>query len=163
MTRARTRSRVVPWCCAIIGGAITVYGLHGLIGALHGIGSRQFLKWFVGADLAHDLVVAPAACLVGVALSRLVPPPAHAPVRAGFFATAIVLAIGWAPHHGSGHAAAPGNSSDEPLDYATADATTILAVWTLAAVWLTVTIVVRRHGRQPRARPPSVASRTPAR
>ena len=133
------------WCGVVVGGAICIYGLHGLIGALHGIRSRQFLQWFVGADLAHDLIVAPVACLVGALVARTVPAPARAQVGAGLFATAVVLAIVWAPLHGYGHATAPGNSSVEPLDYATAVPTVIVAVWALAAAWFTIGFL--RHRR----------------
>ena len=51
MKQAHETNRILRWSCAVIGGAITLYGLHGLVGALNGITSRQFLQWFVGADL----------------------------------------------------------------------------------------------------------------
>ena len=138
---------VLFWSGLVVGGAICLYGLHGLVGALHGVRSRQFLQWFVGADLAHDLIVAPLACLVGAAVARLVPVNARAQVCAGMFATAVVLAIAWAPLHGYGHASAPGNSSVEPLNYATAVVTVIVTVWTLAGTWLVIALL-RRSARQ---------------
>ena len=130
---------IVFWSSLVVGGAITLYGLHGLVPALHGITSRQFLQWFVGADLTNDLIVAPAACLTGVVIARLVAAPARAPFRAGVFATAIVLAIAWAPLHGYGHA------SVEPLNYATAVPTVLVAVWALAGGWFTVSVFQRRR------------------
>jgi hypothetical protein len=142
------------WTGAVIGGAICLYGLHGLIAALNGITSRQFLQWFVGADLAHDLIVAPAACLVGAGITRLAPASARVQVRAAIFATAIVIAIAWAPLHGYGHTSAPGNSSVEPLDYATAVPTVILAVWALAGGWFAVSVVRRRSSRSQMQREP---------
>ena len=88
MTREPETRPFVFWSCAVVGGAICIYGLHGLIGALHGIRSRQFWQWFVGADLTHDLIVAPVACLVGAAIARWCPPrlgcrcgPASSPPR----------------------------------------------------------------------------------
>ena len=138
---------VLFWVSVVVGGAVCLYGLHGLIGALHGIRSRQFLQWFVGADLAHDLIVAPLACLVGTIVARIVPASARAQVCAGLFATAVVLAIAWAPLHGYGHATAPGNSSVEPLNYATAVVTVIVTVWTLAGTWLVIALL-RRSARQ---------------
>ena len=134
----------VFWSGLVVGGAITLYGLHGLIGALGGITSRQFLQWFVGADVAHDLIVAPTACVAAAIIARLVPAPARAPFRAGVFATAVVVAIAWAPLHGYGHASAPGNSSVEPLDYATAVPTVLVAVWALAGGWFTISMLRRR-------------------
>ena len=52
----------VFWCGVVVGGAIYMYGLHGLMARCTDPVS-QFLQWFVGADLAHDLIVAPVACL----------------------------------------------------------------------------------------------------
>ena len=145
---------VVFWCCAIVGGAISLYGLHGLVGALHGVRSRQFIQWFVGADLAHDLVVAPAACVIGGVIARVVPGPAHAHVRAGVFASAIVIAIAWAPLHAYGHATAPGNSSVEPLNYATAVPTVLAMIWAFVGGWFAVTALrARRSSRQPASTP----------
>ena len=135
---------VLFWSGLVVGGAICLYGLHGLVGALHGVRSRQFLQWFVGADLAHDLIVAPLACLVGAAVARLVPVNARAQVCAGMFATAVVLAIAWAPLHGYGHASAPGNSSVEPLNYTTAVRTVLVVVWAIAGTWFLVAMANRR-------------------
>jgi hypothetical protein len=140
----RTTHPVVFWSCAVVGGGICLYGLHGLVGALNGITSRQFLQWFVGADLAHDLVVAPAACLVGAVIARLAPESARAQLRAAVFATAIVLAVAWAPLHGYGRATAPGNSSVQPLNYATAVLTVLIVVWLLAGSWYAIAIIRRR-------------------
>ena len=140
-------NRFVFWTAAVIGGAICLYGLHGLIGALNGVTSRQFLQWFVGADLAHDLIVAPAAGVAGLAITRFVPASARAQARAAIFATAIVIAIAWAPLHGYGHASAPGNSSVEPLNYATAVATVLVAVWASAAAWFAVSATRRWRTR----------------
>ena len=144
------------WIFLVIGGAVTLYGLHGLIGALNGITDRQFLQWFVGADVAHDLVVAPVACLIGVIIARLIPASARVQVRAGIFASAIVLAIAWAPLHGYGHANAKGNSSVEPLNYATAVLTVLVVIWALAGGWFAVTALRRRRqAPRPAQRPAS--------
>jgi hypothetical protein len=148
---------VVFWSLLAVGGALTIYGLHGLLNALGGITGHQFLEWFVGADIAHDALVAPAACVVGFAIARLVPAPARAHVRAGIFASAIVVAIAWAPLHAYGHANAAGNSSVEPLNYATAVPTVLVAVWALTAGWFAVTAFRRRNqsrgAEQPAPRP----------
>ena len=74
-------------------------------------------------------------------------------MRAGIFATAIVIAIAWAPLHAYGHATAPGNSSVEPLNYATAVPTVLVAVWALAAGWFTVSVFQRRSSLATKLRP----------
>jgi hypothetical protein len=145
-------SRIAFWTGVTIGGAVCGYGLHGLIPALHGITSRQFLQWYVGADVAHDLVVAPAACLVGVLVVRVTGPVARAPVRAALFATAIVVAVAWAPLRGYGRAAVPDNPSVAPLDYSTAVPTAVAVVWAIAAAWLLAAEIRRRRiSRRPGA------------
>ena len=147
MNREDETNPVRFWCFFLVGGAITLYGLRGLLRALGGITSREFLQWFVGADLAHDLIVAPAACLVGVLIARLVPASGRAQVRAGVFATAVVIAIAWAPLHAYGHTTAPGNSSVEPLNYTTAVLTVLVVVWALAAGWFAIEALWRRRHR----------------
>jgi hypothetical protein len=95
---------VVFWCSLAVGGAVTIYGLHGLLNAL-----------------------------------------------------GVVVAIAWAPLHSYGHANAAGNSSVEPLNYATAVPTVLVAVWALAAGWFAVTAFRRRSqirgAEQPAPRP----------
>jgi hypothetical protein len=145
VTAKTERNRITFWTGLAVGGAICLYGLHGLIPALHGITSRQFLQWFVGADLAHDLVVAPLACVVGFAVARVTGPAARAPLRAAVFATAIVVAVAWAPLRGYGRARVPDNTSVAPLDYSTAVPTVLAVVWVLAAAWLVAAWLRRRR------------------
>ena len=144
MTPEPHRYSPVFWPCAVVGGGVCLYGLHGLIRALHGVASRQFIQWFVGADLVHDAIIAPAACLVGAMVTRFAPASARAPLRAGLFATAIVLAVAWAPLRGYGRVTARGNSSVLPLNYVTAVATVLIIVWALAAAWFAVGLLRSR-------------------
>ncbi len=157
MTPSTEDHRVPFWTGVLIGGAVCVYGLHGLIPALHGITSRQFLQWFVGADVAHDLIVAPAACIAGLAIARFTSPIARAPVRAALFATAIIVAIAWAPLRGYGRALVPDNPSVAPLNYSTAVPTAVATAWLIAGGWLLATWLrrggARGSGRGMTARP----------
>jgi hypothetical protein len=156
VTAPTEHNRVAFWTGLALGGTICLYGLHRLIPALHGVTSRQFLQWFVGADLAHDVVVAPIACLVGFVVARFTGPAARAPVRAALFATAIVVAVAWAPLRGYGRAHVPDNASVAPLDYSTAVPTVIAVVWTLAAAWFVAGWIRRRR----LSRPPAAATCT---
>jgi hypothetical protein len=152
MTTPSEHDRGAFWSGVVIGGAVCVYGLHGLIPALHGVTSRQFVQWFLGADLTHDLVVAPVACVVGLAIARLTSRGARAPVRAAVFASAIVIAVAWAPLRGYGRAVVPDNASVAPLDYSTAVLTVVAAVWTIAAGWFVAGRLRRRRvSRRPGA------------
>ncbi|MGZ8752164.1 MAG: hypothetical protein ACXW1S_04210 [Acidimicrobiia bacterium] len=134
---------------AAVGIGIMAFGFRGLFENSRATQPLEFAKWFVGADLLHDLVIAPVAALVGVFVARLFPRPWRFPVQAGLFATAIVLAVGWAPLRGYGRATAVGNATVQPLDYSTAVATVVGVVWIIVAGWLAV-IATRRSTRSSR-------------
>jgi rSAM/selenodomain-associated transferase 1 len=93
----------------------------------------ELAKWVIGADLLHDAVVAPAACLVGMLLVARLPAVVRAPARAGLFATAVMLAVAYPALRGFGRN--PTNPTELPLDYTTAVATTLAIVWGLTALW----------------------------
>jgi hypothetical protein len=124
------------WCAAAIGIAVMAFGVYGIVTHARGTHPPAFVVWFVGADLVHDLLVAPAVLLVGAIAARAVPARWWPPVRAGLIASAVVLVVGWAPLRGYGRATAAGNGSVQPLDYATAVPTVLAVVWGAVACWL---------------------------
>ena len=66
----------------------------GIAGALVNARETQpvdLAGWFFGAAVGHDAVLAPAACLIGVALTRLVPGRLRAPIQAGLIVSGIVV------------------------------------------------------------------------
>ena len=73
-------------------------------------------RWGIGLALVHDLVLAPIACLVGLAVGRLLPWPAKGPVAAGLFVSATVSAVAWPALRGYGRL--PGDPSALPGNYA---------------------------------------------
>ena len=97
------------WTGALIGIAIMLFGLRGMITNARATRPFEFTRWLVGADLVHDLLIAPAVCIVGALVARLLPRPWRGPIRAGLVASAIVLAVGWAPLRGYGRTAVPDN------------------------------------------------------
>lgn len=137
------------WVGAVAGIGIMAFGVRGLLQHSGATQPLEFSKWFIGADILHDLVLAPAVALVGVVVARLIPRPWRFPVQAGLFATAIVLAVGWAPLRGYGRATAVGNGTVQPLDYSTAVATVVGVVWMLAIAWLVVIAFTRARGGAP--------------
>ncbi len=143
MSRDEAPSGVAFWIGAVVGIGIMVFGLRGIFINAGATQPVEFAKWFIGADLLHDLVIAPLVALVGVVVVRLLSRPWRGPVQAGLMATAIVVAVGWAPLHGYGRVTAIGNGTVQPLDYSTAVATVVGVIWALVLVWLAV-IAVRR-------------------
>src|SRR5207244_716342 len=95
------------WITASAGAAIVLFGLYGLLTHLATSQRADFTEWFVGINLLHDLLIAPAASLIGYLITRLVHRPFRFPLQAGLFATAVVLLIGWAPLRGYGRARVP--------------------------------------------------------
>lgn len=122
------------WVALAVGGALMAWGGWLLLDAVADTGQRvNFAVFLVGADLVHDLVVAPLVVLVGWGLSRLVPPPWKAPVQAGAFASAMVVVLAWLPLHDTGAAAR--NPTIQPLDYGAGTTTALVAVWLAVAAW----------------------------
>jgi hypothetical protein len=122
------------WGSVAVGTAIAGWGAYLFVEAVPDLDRRgQLLAWIVGADLAHDLVIAPLLLLVGWLCTRWVPPTVRAPVQAGLIASAAVLAVGWLPLMRSADHA--GNATIQPLDYTTAVATALAIVWIGAAAW----------------------------
>lgn len=134
------------WIGTVAGAAIVIFGLSGLFTHLAASQRGDFAKWFIGADLIHDLVIAPLACMVGYIVTRLVRRPFRFPLQAGLFTTAVVLAVGWAPLRGYGRARAPDNPSVAPLNYTSAVATVLAVVWAVVAVWMIGAAVRRATG-----------------
>ncbi len=122
------------WVGLVGGFAIMGYGIVGLVSDSGATQPLKFATWLVGADVLHDLVVAPIVGLVGAGLLARVTRGWRVPVRAGVVASAFVLVIGWIPLRGYGRLA--DNPSLAPLDYATAILTALAIVWGVCALWL---------------------------
>ncbi len=136
------------WVGFAIGSAVMAFGLAGLLDNADAVHPAEFAKWFVGADLVHDFVVAPVVLVVGAVLVRAVRMPWRVPLQAGFVASAIVLAVAWAPLRGYGRAVVPDNATVQPLDYSTALLTVLAVVWAAVAVWLVLTAASARGTRE---------------
>lgn len=147
MNAERRSGGATFWAGAVSGIGIMLFGLRGLLENARATEPPASLAWLVGADLVHDLLIAPAACLVGVLLTRALPRPWRAPIRGALFATAIVLAVGWAPLRGYGRATVPDNPTVQPLHYGTAVATVLVVVWLIALAWLLGIAWRRAHVR----------------
>ncbi len=135
------------WIAVVVGGAIGGYGLMGLLDAAPATRPPQALLGALGLDLLHDAVLAPIACAVGLVLARFLPAWLRRPVRAGLFASFVVLLIGWAPLRGYGRSRVPDNLTVDPLNYATAVLSVLAVVWIAVAVWVVVSSVRRRAAR----------------
>ena len=99
------------------------------------------LGWLLGGPIVNDAIVAPLTALLGVALSRLLPPRWRTPVVAGTVTTATLAVLAfpllWRPY---GTSPMPGLHDADPA---------LGLVLTVAAVWLAVVPTALRHRDAP--------------
>ncbi len=114
----------------LIGCGVMLYGTWGLLDNAQDTNPTEWIMWFLGALVAHDLVVAPLVFLVGWLLSRTFSPSTRAPIQAGFIASAIVIAVTWPllRRYGANDA----NPSALPNDYTTGLLSILSLIWTAA-------------------------------
>jgi hypothetical protein len=143
------------WIALPIGAALMAFGAVGLIGDA-GVGAgAEVGGWLVGADVAHDFVLAPLACLVGAAVARALPRWCRAPLQAALLTSGVLLIVVFPALRGFGRDQVPDNPSVQPLDYTTATLTALAVVWATAGVWLVVRLATAARERR---RPPTRAT-----
>jgi hypothetical protein len=144
------------WIALPAGAALMAFGAVGLVGDTGLAAGADVARWLVGADVAHDFVLAPLACLVGAAVARVLPRWCRAPVQAALLTSGVLLIVVFPALRGFGRDHVPDNVSVQPLDYTTGTLTALALVWAAAAGWLVVRIVTSDRGRR---RPPTRATR----
>jgi hypothetical protein len=143
------------WIALPIGAALMTFGAVGLLGDVGVDAGVKVGSWLVGADVAHDFVLAPLVCLVGAAVALALPRWCRAPVQAALLTSGVLLIVVFPALRGFGRDQVPDNSSVQPLDYTTGTLTALAVVWAAAAVWLVVRLAT--SGREERP-PPSRAT-----
>jgi hypothetical protein len=128
----------------VLGVPLMLIGVVGILRHTAATPPSSYLRFFVGGDLVHDLVVAPIAALVAIVVLRRTPAIARGPLRAALFGSAVMVAIAWPGIRHYGRMRAPDNVSVQPLNYATSTATAVAVVWAIAALWLAIAIVRTR-------------------
>jgi hypothetical protein len=143
----RATSRVF-WPFAIVGWAVMAFAVAGALGHRRLTNPLAAAKLVVGLDLAHDLVVAPLALLVGALVVRLVPTSWRAAAKVGLAASAIVSLYAFPLVRGYGRTRSAGPSR-LPGNYATGLADVLVVVWVALVI---VVAVSARRSRRPRRR-----------
>lgn len=131
------------WVGLATGTPVMVFGVAWVLGHPGKGKPVELAKWVIGANLLHDAVAAPVACLIGVLLVTRLPATVRAPVRAGLFASAAVLAVAYPALRGFGRSST--NPTELPLDYTTAVATSLGIVWAAAALWCVIAVWSERN------------------
>jgi hypothetical protein len=123
-----------------LGVPLIAYGVRGVFVDAADTHPADMARWLLGAALVDDLVLVPAALLVGTVGRSFTPPWAWPAVRGGLFASAVLTLVAWPFVRGWGRD--PTNSSLLARDYGTS------LLVALAAVWVVVgAIVVTRRER----------------
>ena len=122
------------WLALVPGVLMIGYGVRGLFGDTSSAALWSTARWFVGGNLAQDLLVAPLACLVGHLLARRLPALARGPAQAGFVACGILGLVAFPFVRGYGRTV--GEPSFLARDYGAS----LLTLW--AMVWAVAVVVV---------------------
>ncbi len=136
-TTERNEHGLAFWIGLSIGVVVFGFGIRGALRQFDTYSSRfVYTKYVIGFDFLHDLIVAPIAFVVAFVVSRVAPHKLRGPLSFALFATAIAFTVGWYPlHHTAGY---KGNATFQPLNYATAVATVVGVIWSIAAVWAAI-------------------------
>ncbi len=141
----------VFWPLAAIGIGVMAFGVLGLFHDAGRTNPGQWVRWFVGAALVHDFVVAPVVFAVAALSRRMVPDRFRGPVNGALIASATVAAITFPFLRGYG--ANPLNESILPNDYA------LNLGIVLAAIWAAAGVMMIRGRRQATPRPDDARGR----
>ena len=98
------------WIGLAAGGALMAFGAVGLVSDTGIDGTVKVGGWLVGADVAHDFVIAPLACLIGAAVARALPCWCRAPIQAALLTSGVLLVVVFPALRGFGHDQVPDNS-----------------------------------------------------
>lgn len=129
----------------VLGGLGLVLLVRGVLGTItdpdiHLVSQAAFLATVL---IGHDAVMMPVAIAVGAALARWVPGSVRGPVRAGMFASLMLVVVAFPFVVGAG--ASADNPSVLPLDYARGLLIALATVWAVAGVVLGGRLTARRH------------------
>jgi hypothetical protein len=112
------------------------YGLVGLFTHTRATNPQNSLAWLAGGVLVHDVLLVPAAALIGLALSRFVPAPYRAVVQGALIVSGSVALASLPLWRGYG--GAPGNDTVNALPYGRNLAIVLGAVWVGAAILMVI-------------------------
>lgn len=127
------------WIALVVGGGVMAIATWGAFASLAGSSFGSWGKWVIGLDLLNSFLILPVVAVIGVAVGRLPLGRGRAPVQAGLFASAVVLAVVGPCLAGL---AASDNATVQPLDYMSATLTVLAVLWLAAGLWA----AFRRHG-----------------
>jgi hypothetical protein len=118
------------WGFLVVGWAVIVFAIHGMV--VDRANPRDVFRLLVGLNVVNDAAVAPLLIAVAVAVRRLLPAWAVAPVDTGLIATAVVTLYAY-PLVGSWGKTAAAGFSRLPFDYVHSLLMVLGAIWFVCA------------------------------
>lgn len=144
---AATRRGPLWWSCLVVGWAVVVFGVHGLVSNWSGSNPPAVLVTAVGLNVVNDALVVPGVLLVGVACRRLLPRWLLLPVQVALIVTAVVVLYAY-PLVGSWGKSARAGSSLLPWNYAHNLGIVVGGIWLVCAA-LALWSWTRARARRP--------------
>jgi len=120
------------WTCLVVGWAVIVFGLHGLL-SNKGTNPPDTFRLLIGLNIVNDALVVPLILAVAVVVRRIVPRWLLVPVDVGLITSAVVVLYAY-PLVGSWGKGVRAGSSRLPFDYAHSLAMVLGAIWVVCAL-----------------------------
>lgn len=140
----RDRPHPAQVACLIVGWAVIVFALHGMISE-PASNPHDLFRLLIGLNVVNDTLVIPVVLAISLLVRRVLPRWAILPVQVGLFASAVVVLYAYPLLGGWGHTARAGPSR-LPHDYAES------LIWVLGAICLVCAlgaIAARQWRRRP--------------
>ena len=137
------------WIGLVLGWGVMLYGLMGLLEHQRQTHPVVAAKWFVGAALVHDLVLAPVVFALGWVITRFVSSSVRPFVQGALFVSSVIALYSFPSVRGYGRLS--NNPSILPNNYAHGLVLTLAFVWAGAAVLATARLQHRRAPEDDRA------------
>jgi len=126
-----------------LGVGAMAWGLRGIVVEADRVHPLSFGKWFVGALVAHDFVIAPIVFILAAFVLPRVRPPYRACLQSGLIVSGVLVLVS-IPFVG-GYGRRADNASTLPLDYGRNLVVLLTVVWVVTfAVAAARVLYVRR-------------------
>jgi len=132
------------WALLPVGAVFVAVGVHGVFDDHASTPPMEVARWFLGAGVAHDALIAPVFVVFGW-LTGWLPMVARTPVRLALVASAVLTAFAWPLVQGYG--LSPDNASVLPLDYTRNLVGALLAIWVATGAAVIVRVIDGRRAR----------------
>ncbi|GIF99024.1 hypothetical protein [Catellatospora citrea] len=144
MTATRHPDRQTTWIRRLLVAAGVLAAAYGIIGVLTdpSVYLPNYARYTITVLFGHDLLVLPAAIVVGAVLTRWLPAWARPVVQGALFVTAVLTVVALPLVLGFGRTA--DNPSALPRDYPRGYAICLAVIWLVTAGLLAVR-ALRRH------------------